>query len=98
MNIRKAISHAIPREDIIANILMGLGVPGGPPYSTYRWDYYPFYSYNLDLARSYVEMAGYVSLCIIPEETGSNFILLVMIFGLVTTVIICKRNKNHEKI
>ncbi len=90
INIRKGISHAIPRHDIIMDDL-AIGIPGVAPYPMYRWDELVEYSYNLGLARSYLEMAGYRPLCIIPEETGSNFILLLMIFGLVTTVIIYKR-------
>ncbi len=97
INIRKGISHAIPRDDIITDILLGLGVPGVAPYSMYRWDEIMPYAYDLDLARSYLEMASYGPLCIIPEEIGSNYMLLIMIFGLVTTVIICKRKKNNEK-
>jgi ABC-type transport system substrate-binding protein len=98
--IRRAISHAIPREDIIQKILIGLGAPGVTPYPCSLLgfdDYLEHYAYDLDLARSYVEMAGYASLCIPPEETGLNLILLMMIVGLVTTEIICKKKKNNEK-
>lgn len=98
INIRKGISHAIPRNFIVSDVLLGLGAPGVAPYSMYRWDELVEYAFDLDLARSYLEMVSYGPLCIIPEETGSNSILLLMVFGLVTTVIICKRKKKKDKL
>ncbi|MHA2358104.1 MAG: ABC transporter substrate-binding protein [Candidatus Heimdallarchaeaceae archaeon] len=60
--LRKGISHAIPRQIIINEILEGLGTPGIVPISEDSPYYYEFlepYAYDLDLAIDFVEDAGY---------------------------------------
>lgn len=61
--VRKAISHAIPREQIIKNIVGGYGQPGTVPMpftaAEYDKDYLKPIAYDLDLAREYMQRAGY---------------------------------------
>lgn len=61
--VRKAMSHAIPREQIIRNLIRGFGVPGTVPipYTAQEYDHdnlQPI-AYDLDLAREYMARAGY---------------------------------------
>ena len=60
--IRKAISHIIPRNLIISDIMGGMGYPGIIPVSSniiYFDDTLNPYAYDLDLALDYMELAGY---------------------------------------
>lgn len=63
MYVRKAISHAIPREQIIRNIVGGYGQPGTVPMpftaAEYDKDYLKPIAYDMDLARQFMEKAGY---------------------------------------
>ncbi len=61
--VRKAISYAIPRDQIVKQIVAGFGHPGTVPIPWSSPDYdrdllkpFPF---NLDLAKSYMAKAGY---------------------------------------
>ncbi len=76
--VRKAISHATPRQDIIDNILLGLGEEGitSIPRGCIGFDdsLLP-YEYNLDIALSYMEAAGY-DIIVVPEFSSGYFILL----------------------
>ncbi len=61
--IRKAISHAMPREQIIKEIAAGYGKPGTVPMPftapEYDHDLLKPIAYDLDMAKSYMEKAGY---------------------------------------
>jgi ABC-type transport system substrate-binding protein len=61
--IRKAISHAIPREQIVKEIAGGYGEPGTVPmpWSAPEYDHETLkpIAYDLDLAREYMQKAGY---------------------------------------
>ena len=61
--IRQAISHAIPREQIVKEIAGGYGEPGTVPMPftapEYDHDLLKPIAYDLDLARQYMEKAGY---------------------------------------
>jgi ABC-type transport system substrate-binding protein len=61
--IRQAISHAMPREQIISQIAGGFGNPGTVPMAwsspLYDHDLLKPIAYDLDLARQYMEKAGY---------------------------------------
>ena len=61
--IRKAISHAMPREQIVQEIAGGYGKPGTVPipYSApeYDRDILKPIAYDLDMSRQYLERAGY---------------------------------------
>ncbi len=93
--IRKAISHAIPRQVIVDEILNGLGTPGitaMPPTCVGFNNAMQPYEYNLTLARDYMEKAGYELIVITPTPTTTtNFtILLIMIIGLTTITYVRK--------
>ena len=61
--IRKAISHAMPREQIIKEIASGYGAPGTVPMPftapEYDHDALKPIAYDLDIAKQYMEKAGY---------------------------------------
>lgn len=61
--IRKAISHAMPREQIVKEIADGYGRPGTVPmpFSAPEYDAETLkpIAYGLELAKSYMEKAGY---------------------------------------
>ncbi|HEV2674751.1 MAG TPA: ABC transporter substrate-binding protein [Aliidongia sp.] len=61
--IRQAISHAMPRDQIVKEIAGGYGAPGTVPMAwsapEYDHDLLQPIAYDLDLARKYMEKAGY---------------------------------------
>lgn len=61
--IRKAISHAMPRDQIVSEIAGGYGRAGTVPipYSAPEYDHELLkpIAFNMDLARQYMEKAGY---------------------------------------
>ncbi len=61
--IRQAISHAMPRDQIVKEIAGGYGHPGTVPMAwsapEYDHDLLKPIAYDLDLARSFMEKAGY---------------------------------------
>ena len=60
---RQAISHAMPREQIVQQIASGYGNPGTVPipWSSPEYDHQLLkpIEYDLDLSRKYMEQAGY---------------------------------------
>lgn len=61
-NVRKAISHLIDRQYIVNTIMQGVGVPSVIPISDgcYGFDNsLQIYSKDVELAKSYMELAGY---------------------------------------
>lgn len=62
--IRQAISHAMPRDQIVKEIAGGYGEPGTVPmaWSAPQYDHELLkpIAYDLDLARQYMTKAGYV--------------------------------------
>ncbi len=61
--VRKAFSHAIPREQIIQNLVGGFGVPGTVPMAytapEYDKEYLKPIPFDMDIAREYMERAGF---------------------------------------
>jgi ABC-type transport system substrate-binding protein len=61
--IRQAFNHAIPRDQIIKNLIAGYGKPGTVPLpytsADYDKDALKPIEYSLDLAKSFMEKAGY---------------------------------------
>ncbi len=80
--VRKAISHAVPRDVIVDQILEGLGAPGvtSCPIVSVSFDetLEPF-AYDLDLAIEYMEDAGYDVLVTIPPTTTTGIAGLVFL-------------------
>ncbi|MHA1345466.1 MAG: ABC transporter substrate-binding protein [Candidatus Heimdallarchaeaceae archaeon] len=83
--IRKAISHAVPRETIVSEILEGLGAPGVIPCPDAVVgfdDSLEFYAYDLDLAIDYIEAAGYTVIVPVPTTTGIAGLVFLSFLGL----------------
>jgi ABC-type transport system substrate-binding protein len=61
--IRQAISHAMPRDQIVQEIASGAGKPGTVPmpYTSPEYDHEMLkpIAFDMDLARSFMEKAGY---------------------------------------
>ncbi len=92
-NIRKAISHAIPRQQIVDEILECLGAPGITPIpdSCIGFDSsLKPYKYDLDLAKDYIEKAGF-SRPHTDNYTGINTLFILSITSLVS--VSCLRRK-----
>ncbi|MBY8999832.1 MAG: hypothetical protein KGD64_02860 [Candidatus Heimdallarchaeota archaeon] len=83
--IRKAISHAVPRQTIVDEILEGLGAPGVVPCPDsvvgFNTDL-DFYAYDLDLAIDYIEAAGYIVEVEVPTVGGIAGLVFLSFLGL----------------
>ncbi|MCG3225036.1 MAG: hypothetical protein H7647_11255, partial [Candidatus Heimdallarchaeota archaeon] len=87
--IRKAISHAVPRQTIVDEILEGLGACGVIPCPDcvvgFNKDLEP-YAYDLDMAIDYVEAAGYVVEVEVPPEAGIAGLVFLSFLGLAALI------------
>ncbi len=100
-NIRKAISHSVPRENI-SEILGGLVAPASNPMpdaSVGFDDTLEPYAYDINLALSYMELAGYHVTSSTTTTTttnkvpvGNHTILLISVLAL-TSVLTIRRRK-----
>lgn len=98
-HIRKAISHMVPRETIIEEILNGYGEPGVtacPDTSFAHDDTIEPYEYSIELAMEHMEAAGYEY----EEETttdgggiGLAIIMSILALAGATQVFLLKRRK-----
>ncbi len=96
-HIRKAISHMIPREIIVEEILNGLGAPGvtGCPNVAVGYDEsLEPYEYSIDLAKAEMEAAGFEY----PPDTATTGIGLYVVMSILalagaSQVIFLKRRK-----
>ncbi|MHA1198871.1 MAG: ABC transporter substrate-binding protein, partial [Candidatus Heimdallarchaeaceae archaeon] len=92
--VRKAISHACPREIIVEQILEGLGAAATTsiPDSVVGYDEsLEPYVYDMDIARDYMEMAGFD---ITEEEVGIPGLVLLSFLGLATLEFLRRKYKN----
>ncbi len=85
--IRKAISHSVPRDVIVAEILEGLGAPGVTPcpiVAVCYDDTLEPYAYDLDLAIEYMADAGFevYTTIITPTTTGIVGLVFLSFLGL----------------
>ncbi len=83
--IRQAISHAVPRQTIVDEILEGLGAPATTaiPDSVIGYDdTLEPYAYDLDLAIDLMESAGYTIEVEVPETTGIAGLVFIALLGL----------------
>jgi len=97
--VRKAISHIIPRQRIIDEILEGVGAPGVsfcPDASPYFDSSRVPYAYDIDIAKEYMKQAGYSFGIEETTTTDISFILLSLI-GLATIGFIYKLRKLRFK-
>ena len=87
--IRKAISHAVPRQTIVDEILEGLCAPGiaATPDSVIGFnEALSPYAYDLDLAIDYMEAAGYTIEVEVPAETGIAGLVFIAFLGVASLV------------
>ena len=83
--VRQAISHAVPRQTIVDEILEGLGAPATTaiPDSVIGYDdTLEPYAYDLDLAIDLMESAGYTIEVEVPETTGIAGLIFIALLGL----------------
>ncbi len=95
LNIRKAISHTVPRDLIVKEIFEGFGYPGvtSLPYSCvgFNEELKPL-EYNITLAKEYMEKAGY-EYPIETEKTGDLKILCLHLVSLAIIPLFRKKAK-----
>ncbi|MCG3258305.1 MAG: hypothetical protein H7644_01020 [Candidatus Heimdallarchaeota archaeon] len=80
--VRKAISHSVPRDVIVDQILEGLGAPGVTPcpiVAVCYDDTLEAYAYDLELAIEYMEDAGFEVITTIPPVTTTGIAGLVFL-------------------
>ncbi|MCE7747816.1 MAG: hypothetical protein GPJ51_05425, partial [Candidatus Heimdallarchaeota archaeon] len=80
--VRKAISHSVPRDVIVDQILEGLGAPGVTPCPIVSVAYDPTllpYVYDLDLAIEFMEEAGFEVIITITDPTTTGIVGLVFL-------------------
>ncbi len=95
--IRKAISHACPRDIIVEEILNGLGAAASvtiPDAIAGFDDTLEPYAYDLDLAIDYMEDAGFVVITTLePEPTGITGLVFLSFLGLAALEALRRRRK-----
>ncbi|UJG39653.1 MAG: ABC transporter substrate-binding protein [Candidatus Heimdallarchaeum aukensis] len=88
-SIRKAISHAVPRDTIVTEILQGLGAPGVNPMPDasvgFDTSLEP-YTYDLELAKSLIEAAGYTLETETAVKTGIAGLVFISFLGVASLV------------
>ncbi len=89
LSIRKAISHSVPRDTIVSEILEGLGAPGTVPCPDAAVDFddsLPVYAYDISLAIDFVEAAGYTVEVPVPTATGIAGLVFLSFLGLAALI------------
>lgn len=90
--VRKAISSAVPREDIVQNALAGLGDVCESYIHPLTWAYdasATIPEYNLEQAKAYMEMAGYNYEYLEPAPTTpQQSFLLPAVGGLIAGLVV----------
>ena len=94
-NIRKAISHAIPRWWIVEDILGGIGQEGITPIPPgclgFDTSLDP-YAYDLDLAIHYMESVGVYSNWYTPP-TNIDLLFIPLLLSLVYLISVCRKKR-----
>jgi ABC-type transport system substrate-binding protein len=92
--IRQAISHAVPRDIIVDEILNGLGAPATTPVPDsvvgYDETLEP-YTYDLAVARGLIEDAGFQIEFEVTEEAGIAGLVFLSFLGLAAMIAFKKR-------
>ena len=96
--IRKAISHAIPRDVIVDQIYEGLAYPGVSPIPKHCIGFdgtLEPYAYDLDLAVEYMADAGFEEIwsgnCITPTSGFTISVMIFVLIGLAYTIFTRRR-------
>jgi ABC-type transport system substrate-binding protein len=98
-DVREAISYAIPRPEIVEQLLNGYGVPGKtsvfcPLSEGYDPTPPPYGYYNMTQAALDLELAGYQPSSLVPsfwDAYGTFVIIIVVAVVLVITVLILRK-------
>jgi ABC-type transport system substrate-binding protein len=94
--IRQAISHLIPRETIVSEILNGLGDPGITPYPKgavgFDETLLP-YEYSIDLAKQKMEDAGFEYPTTVSSGIGLYVVIGILALAGASQVFFLKRRK-----
>jgi ABC-type transport system substrate-binding protein len=99
-HVRKAIAYAIPREEIVANLLAGYGLPGRTsvfcPLSEGYDQAIPFYD-NLTAAAAELRLAGYEPASIIPGflDTYGTVILIIAVSAISLITLFTLQKTKH---
>jgi len=91
--IRKAISHAVPRDVLVNEILEGLAAPASNPMpdaSIGFDDTLEPHTYDMDLARDLIEEAGY-NLRWGTEQVGIEGLIFISFLGLASLLALRRR-------
>jgi len=100
--VRQAISHLIPRQMIIDTILDGFANPGvTTAITTQTAGYDPSlqpYSYDVGLAKSLLEAAGYDPAFMIPEISSTLLFTATAIFGGIMILLGKMKGKKKENL
>jgi ABC-type transport system substrate-binding protein len=94
--VRKAISHAVPREYICDELFQGIPEPSASVWprisSVYNESLEP-YEYNLDLALEYMRMAGYDVPPSPSIQVGITIPIFISIFSIIGTITYINKRK-----
>ena len=94
--VRQAISHAVPRDIIVDEILNGLGAAATTPVPDSVVGYDDSldpYAYDLDLARSLMVDAGFIIEFEVPDDTGIAGLVFLSFLGLAAMIAFKKYKK-----
>jgi ABC-type transport system substrate-binding protein len=93
--IRQAISHLIPRETIVSEILNGLGSPGITAYPQVIGfdDTLEPYEYSIDIAKQKMELAGFVYPTTVQSGIGLYVVIGILALAGASQVFFLKRRK-----
>lgn len=98
-NIRKAISYIVPKQIIISTILDSLGIPARSPIPPGCYGYNEslvFHQYDVSVARSYMELAGYSYVVVSEFDRLSTLIVIIGIISLGYSLFVQKRKINVD--
>ncbi|MFX1255836.1 MAG: ABC transporter substrate-binding protein [Promethearchaeota archaeon] len=101
VNVRLAISHMIPRQDIVNYLSDGLNEPNFMPYlkqSPYYPDDIEPITYNITKAIEYMEKAGYEMGPYMSTSTpGFEILSIFVTLGAMTAAVLIYRHRKREK-
>ena len=92
LKVRKAISHAIPRQQIIDNLFLGSAKPAASPVAENNPDFDPDltpYAYDYELSKSLLEEVGYK----VGKVSFNGIVLMIFGFLSLASVLLFKRRK-----
>ncbi|MFX0092079.1 MAG: ABC transporter substrate-binding protein [Candidatus Hodarchaeota archaeon] len=104
--VRLAISHLIPRQDIVDNLLGGLGEPSFVPFpvqSPFCPNNLKIIEYNYTKAYEYIDLAG--GICVpwdfrstVRSSSGFDILIFFIAMGGMSTLFLIYRQKKYRKL